>query len=415
MKNKSFFRKLLASGVAMILAFAPLTASAAHSYGEGISGPASVKIMKYIVMDQQANVPVTNFTYTLSEGSGIAATTNNAKVFAGNDANATAGWSSVTKTATATFTTATDTSTTVRDIDDAAVGQHISTGTTKIKDPVTLADGKKYAYAGATFDLSGIKYKEPGIYRYIVTETQTTMSGISYDDSTRVLDVYVVDNNGTLSLNGFVLHNNAADAVVPTDGTNPTGKAAGFVSEYTSYDLTVASAVTGNQASRDEYFQFDVTVSGSAGTTFTVDLTNAQATTGTNGINTTSYTNSASLTVPANATSVTATYWLQNGQSIKVQGIASGEGYSVAQNGTTLDNEGYATTIGSTGDTVATSGRTATNPTGGIAHDTTVTFTNAKSGTIPTGIIFTVLPGIVAAGLGAAGFVAISKRRKEEE
>ena len=64
----------------------------------------------------------------------------------------------------------------------------------------------------------------------------------------------------------------------------------GFQNLYTTYDVLLEKQVTGNQGNREEYFQFNVTVSGGvANSRYHVDLTNATKDNiayTTNGINT---------------------------------------------------------------------------------------------------------------------------------
>ena len=157
-----------------------------------------------------------------------------------------------------------------------------------------------------------------------------------------------------------------------------------------------------------------------AGTVYDVDLTNADATTKTNGINTTTHTNPASITIPANATTVTETFWLQNGQSIAIKGLANNTAYSINENKTTLDNEGYTATATITeGGSASTDGtytaNTVTAADTAVTADSTVAFTNAKTGTIPTGVLTSVLPGLLVLGCAAGGIFFIAKRKKESE
>ena len=57
-----------------------------------------------------------------------------------------------------------------------------------------------------------------------------------------------------------------------------TTKDKGFTNEYATQDLTFSKTVTGNQGSREKYFQFTVKISNAvAGTKYDVDLTNAVA------------------------------------------------------------------------------------------------------------------------------------------
>ena len=369
----------------------------------------SVNVEKYLVMDKDANVPNVTFEYAIASGTAQNASGTNARVFAGPTG---------AEIGTATFTQGQETFTTAQAI-PAGTGQKAAEAT----DPVELESTEKYARSPIQVNLANVRFNEPGIYRYIITESASSAAGITMDDdASRVLDVYVVDNGSGLEVEGYVLHKSAADAVVPKEyaAGNPSTKTEGYVNEYTSHDLTLSKQVTGNQASRDEYFEFTVTISDAvAGTVYDVDLTNADATTKTNGINTETHTNPASLTVGSGGT-VTQTFWLQNGQSIKIKGLANNTGYSINENKTTLDNEGYTATAtitegaGASQDGEYTSSTTVAAD-ADITADSTVAYTNAKSGVIPTGIVMSVLPGAAVVLLGAAGATIAMKRRKEDE
>jgi hypothetical protein len=413
---QNYFKKLTGVMTAMLMGMtlaAPVTpiAAAGTTYTAIHGGP--VKVEKYLVMDKNANVPNVTFNYTIAPGAAQNASGTNAKVFAGNDANAVAGTPTI---GTATFAQGQQT---------WAEAQAISsTGTQAVsgkKDPVTLDANQKYARSDIAVDFSGVTFKEPGIYRWLITETASDATkGITDDsDNSRVLDVYVEDDNGSLIVRGYVLHNNANDAAVPMEyaAGDPTTKTNGFVNTYTSHDLTLSKTVAGNQASHDEYFKFTLSISNAiAGTVYDVDLQNADATTKTNAINTTAHTNPASLTVGQDGT-ITQEYWLQNGQSIVVKGLANNTSYSIAEDKTAMDNEGYTPSVVVTGDNkttgnadIAFASDTYQISDNAITADTTAAFTNTKTGTIPTGIIMKVLP--YGALIGVAVVAIILNRRK---
>ena len=137
---------------------------------------------------------------------------------------------------------------------------------------VELETGEKYATKQVTVSFSGITFSEPGIYRYIISETASAAhaaAGLMHDNDTdRVLDVYVVDNNGALEVAGYVMHKNDEDvninatmgpADVATAGAALDDKTDGFTNELNSTDLKITKQVTGNQASRDKYFELTIT------------------------------------------------------------------------------------------------------------------------------------------------------------
>lgn len=368
----------------------------------------SVNVEKYLVMDQNANVPNVTFSYAIAAGAAQDASDGNAAVYAGNDAN------KVTGTPTAASVTFAAGDTTYTTPQDLGGNTKAPAGT---KDAVTLAAGEKYARKEIAVDFSGVTFKEPGVYRYVLTESASSSLGITDDsDTTRIMDVYVEDNNGALAITGYVLHNNEADAKVPTDGSLPTvasGKAKGFQNTYTTHDLTISKTVSGNAASHDEYFEFKVKIEGAvAGTVYDVDLANADATTKTNAINTTAHTNPASLTVGSDGT-IEQSFWLQHGQSIMIKGLANNTKYTITEDDATLDKSGYTTTVAQTGDTDGTFTADARKlENAAITADTTDAFTNAKSTTIPTGLYQMILPSVLFVGIALIGITMYIRKNK---
>ena len=210
-------------------------------------------------------------------------------------------------------------------------------------------------------------------------------------------------------------------------------------------DLTLEKKISGNQASRDEYFEFTVKISGAIpGTAYDVVDTNADPnvqtfdrTTKINGINTEAQTNATQLTVGADGT-VTATFWLQGDQSLKICGLARGTAYSINENKSVLDSESYEVTAAISGDTNYSDQPNSPDGNGKaitlddasvsgaacyrmddnyIKADTTVTYTNKKVGIIPTGVSLALIPGAAAAMAGAAGLAVlfVRKRKKDQE
>ena len=295
-----------------------------------------------------------------------------------------------------------------------STGIQVTTGT---KDPVTLAAGQSYAKHDVSVDFTGVTFKEPGIYRYEITETADATGTITNDtDTTRIMDVYVIDDEGVLKVQGYVLHKN--DGVVKQDGTSATGKAEGYVNKMDARDVKVEKTVTGNQASHDEYFKITLKIEKALpNTTYTVDLTNADATTTTNGANTTAHTNEATITTDADG-KATVDYWLQHGQSIIVRSMNIDATYEMNEDKTAMNNEGYVATITSTdtADTIANGDYKVSGKIEKTDNDQIdISFSNKRSGVIPTGVIMTVAPFAAVTLLGAAGMVTIKMRKKDDD
>lgn len=409
--------KALSAGLAaaMLIGSAfPVMAAEANKYTP-IAGE-SITMDKILVMDKNANVPNTTFNFTIAPASaGKAATADNSEVLVG-PAGVTIG--------TATFAQGQTTYDTVQKRGD---GNRLS-GTTagaSLDDHVTLEADQKYAKSPVTINMTGITFDEPGVYRYAIAEvahdaTNIAEQGITNDEQVnRYLDVYVehddADTTGkTLKIAGYVLHN--TDEVVAKSGAlaGSDRKDGGYTNTYETHDLTLSKAVTGNQASHDKFFKFTVAISNAnPNTVYDVDITNAVASTGTaNAATNPEYqnkTNAASLTVGADGT-ITADYYLQHGQSIIIKGLGEGTKYTVTETPEDYTPR-YVQTEGAEvkNDTVAVASDTVS----GITEDTTIAYTNTRTGTIPTGIVLSLAPYLLI-GCGAAAGVAF-KRKKEDD
>ena len=449
--------RITAAAAAMALSAAMMTtftAGAASKYTPVAGG--ETEFDKYLVMDEGANVPNTTFEYTITSGAEQTFSESGKTIaiypgptpekiaFSGDDI---------------TDETTTDSKFEIKfkKQDDTNL---TAQGTDQVKN---LDSGEKYAKKTATLDFSAVTFDEPGIYRYIITETVGTEQGIVYDtDNTRVLDVYVEDITGTdgtptLQVAAYILHateeatislsdaygsdgnvfNKPTDPEAPTvDPTAPTTaedldyKSQGFTNEYTSYDLVFSKAVSGNQASRDKYFEFTVTIENAVpGTQFDVSYQNDSNDATTDGDadkNITANPNSAttvissddvaqpaSITVGDNGT-VTQKFYLQHGQKIAIRGLAEGTKYTIVDG-----KEDYKPSYVTNDDNDATEDKldTASN-TAGIEEDVHVDFTNTRDGQIPTGIILSVAAPAVIGIITLAGISVLvyrNRRRETEE
>ena len=395
----------------------------------------SLTFKKFLIIGAGDNVPNVTFSYTIAAGTAISTDTSSNTEFqvdAGVDAD------KVTITDT-TFAPRATTYTSVqtgdivvtRQASDRATGLTADTGV-----EFETSKGEQYAVQNATVDFSGVTFVEPGVYRYIITETASTTNaaaGIMHDnDVDRVLDVYVTDNNGTLEISGYVLHKNESNiAISSTMGSNDVmsegepldDKTDGFTNEYKSKDLVFKKEVVGNQASRDKYFEFTLKLENVGNeNTFTVSIAddndpnttdgNADATSGSNNATITANRGKENvLTLTSDASGeITRKFYLQHGQSIAVRGLPLNAEYTVTENA-----EDYKSTGASvTGYTDATSGDI-----GIVAGNNKVvktSFKNERQGIIPTGLFTIVGPAIavILIALIGIGIVLMGKRRKEE-
>lgn len=252
----------------------------------------------------------------------------------------------------------------------------------------------------STVDLNGVQFAEPGIYRYVITESAATgtTTGVTNDaNTTRWLDVTVIDNNGALEVSGYTLYS-AQPGAVASDGTvsgvDPDDdKSEGFTNTLASDSLTVSKTVTGNQGSHDTPFTFTITVpSADTNATYNVTYGGGGASQTGNGA-----------TVSGSALASGATFLLAHGDSLTIAGLPDGAAYTVSEN-----KGNYDCSIDGTADADA-------SITDDLNTDDAKAFTNERTGTVPTGIIIPMAGGLIVAGGAGLGLVANKRRREEEE
>lgn len=387
----------------MALATSAMPLFAATSY-EPVNGT-SAMFEKYLVMESDANVPGVTFKFTVAPGeaadydgfsvrAGIGTPTIEDVVFSANDET----FDSVQKSPIADPTGA------------------------EVDDQVVLAEGEKYARHEAVIDFSSVEFATPGIYRYVVTEDASSdgVFGITNDESaSRIVDVYVVNDgvdeesgNPKLKVQGYVMY--ATEGEVASE-LEPADKSNSFQNKYDTHNLEFSKEVSGNQASHDQYFMFTVKLEGAApGCVFNVDLSNADATVGSNEATLDSYenqTNPAELVADEDG-NVTAIFYLQHGQSIAIKGISDATKYSVQE-----AEEDYAPsvveTIGKEAGEAAEANKVE-NLEDGLKDDTSIAFTNTKSGNIATGVVMKVAPYATVVVVATAGLIVLKMRKKED-
>ena len=426
--KKNLLPKMWMTALMAATAFAgvgtPVLAAAGTNYGATIEGTKTTTFDKFLVMDKQANVPNATFTYAVTAGNAKAYDVAGKKfqVLAGVDADkiTMAGVGGTAEAAAAAN------SIVFRQGDGSDT--HDTTKDAYVKD---LVAGKKYALKTATLDFSAVQFTEPGVYRYVVTEAGDNQ-GITNDaDLTRVLDVYVNDASADvdgaltkkLTIAGYVLHSNendepdvAAGEDFGSAGAYVATKSQGFTNSYDTSDLTLRKQVTGNQASRDKYFEFTLNIDkAQPNTKYDVVIDEADATSKANAATidaNAGQTNVTSITTDG-AGKATQKFYLQHGQQITVQGLAKDTTYAVTEN-----TEDYKSTA-KDAPVVDTKADTEAAPVDGtiVSTDLTTGFLNTRDGVIPTGVIMAVAPFAVVTLLGGAGVVTMmmKKNKKEDE
>lgn len=364
---------------------------------------------KYLVMDQEAQIPHVSFTYSITPGKAQTWDTENGlfEIYAGVGTPTMAG-------------VGTDTANTIAFAPgDGSDSDAAHSEADLVKNLDTSVS--KYAKKTGVIDFSGCTYTEPGVYRYIITESGTNQGVTNDADLTRVLDVYVTDRDGQLKAEAYVLHANESDVLMGEEhGTEDLEEAEmkpqGFTNVYETSNLTIRKEVAGNQASHDKYFEFTLEIrDAQPGTLLSVELSGADSVSEKNNATIQANqgkSNPSSLTVGEDGT-LQQKFYLQHGQQITVQGLAKDTAYSVTEN-----PEDYRSVASSAAKPVvaAAVGSKAAD-TEGVVEETDLTtgYLNERKGIIPTGVVMTVTPFAAVTLFGGLGAASIVLKKKKEK
>lgn len=406
MQKKTFAPRVGAAIMAasVMMSMGTQVMAAGTNYSGTIGGEKTTTFYKYLVMDQEAEVPNASFTFTVTAGEAKSYDVAGKifEILAGVDAEKVTMAGVGTETANTIAyrqgdTTAQDVNAMVKNYDNTT---------------------EKYAQKEAVLDFTACQFKEPGIYRYIITESGTNQGITNDSDLTRIVDVYVEDDSdGTekkLKIAGYVLHSSEDDSpdVAMGDNNGSGGeysatKSQGFTNEYDTSDLIFRKEVSGNQASHDKYFEFTVKIANAVpDTKYLVNLDGADQVSGNNSATIESNTgkqNPSELVIGQDG-SVTKKFYLQHGQEIKIQGLANNSTYEVTENA-----EDYKSApAGVTGYNDAVNGTIAST-------DVNTSYLNTRDGIIPTGVIIAVAPFAAVTLLGGAGAVSIVMKKRKKD
>ena len=367
-------KRRFTTALVMLLAFALLigttaiTASAETTYTP-IGG--STTLVKNLVVDKDANIPDITFNYTIRRGTPKDATATTIEILESPLGGGTIG--------TAVFSNA-DTANTINGIPSDA-------------DPTQPTAGKKYAQKTVSISFPVGTFTKPGVYRFVINETNNNLPGVTYDSNpTRYLDVFVVaDDNNVLSVNSYVLRDAATD--IGTNGEyveDPGVKSSGYTNSLTQYDFDFSKTISGNQADKNKRFNFTLTITGANPGTYPIIAHDVEG-------------NPTSITVGANGTA-TGEYSLTDGSTVKIIGLNAGAVCTVSENA-----EDYTATHSLDGNE-AVSGNSSGAVT--LNSDHSVAFTNTRNGVIPTGVIMTIAPFAIGICVFGAVIIFIISRRK---
>ena len=426
MKKRNFLAVL--ASCAVVAGMFPMTASAENvKYSPNIDGVKTVSFEKYLVMKKDVKVPTAEFSFTVEAGEHVVAEDGKMEVLAG------VGTPKFVGSGKAEFTSA-DTVAAESDAGDKTV-KFVTTGEGYDND-------EQFVAKSVTVDFSDVVFTEPGVYRYIVKENSSDVTGVTNDEqNTRTLDVYVVDDSDDtgrkLKVNSYVIHTgleapernavNTETGEYKVTADRLDNKSTGFTNTYSTQNLEFGKEVTGNQGSKDKYFKFTLTVKNAAGATLDVVPLGMEA----NPVVNTATAYGADIMGNANSIdendtlggqqividetgTVTKDFYLNDGQYVKIVGLPANSVYTVTEL-----PEDYDPKYGTEKVWDTESSKTYNDHTSGTiaAADIHTGFTNNRSGAIPTGIILSVAAPVAigVAVLGGIVFLVIKNKKRDAE
>lgn len=400
MKKNVFAAALMACVMTAALAAAPTVRAEGEGEWQAID---SVQIKKYLVLQKGVPVPDVTFGYTLAPGQAVEGTENTHGILAGPDGAVFSPSGKVSFSSS-----------------DAVTAEASAPSDITVQFATTDTSDEAYAEKTLTVDLSGVTFTGPGIYRYVITETQSDMAGIVPDSvNKRYLDVYVqkADQSDDFVPAAVILR--ADDGAPDKEGNSDPGvKSTGFTNRYSTGSIGFAKSVTGNQASLNQYFKFTVKLTGGS----TVDETTRVKVSGAFDAKpaenmATRYDAAEMAQANDGVEYVTLSqlragkdFYIKDGQSVLLTGIPSGMGYEVAE-----IPEDYTSSVEVQGDEECTPADSKVTD-ASLTEDTTLHFVNTRNGIIPsTGVsaAFAVPAAVMLAGM--AGLVLMFVRRMKKK
>ncbi|MBQ8967143.1 hypothetical protein [Ruminococcus sp.] len=452
MKKRRIFAGFAAAAIAAsfmsISAVAtPITPAGAGNDYTALTGVSDTTTFdKYLVMKKDASVPAGTVTYTIAADEDVDATDGKMPILAGvngikfvkqNSAD-TVAISGENKVATLTFASS-----------DTAVAEAAADADDTIIWSTEDTSDEKAAVKSVGIDISECSFDEPGIYRWVITE-ECNIPGVTNDvgkgTEERYLDVYIVDNNGVLEFNSFVIHttDEAAGRNILESGSYKDAaslgdedpdetadqKSTGFTNAYETYNLEFGKEVTGNQGSKDKRFAFTVkTENANEATVYQLEgnWTKEPAQT-----SATVY-EAVAMKTANNIESLTGaqlnagyTFYLRDGEYVKILGLEAVAGDDKVSYEITEAAEEYVSSEGTDkvavdaqgteGEADYVAAKLHDDDTDGniVDKDIYTGFTNNRTGVIPTGVILSVAAP-AAVGVGVISLIAALNLRKKRE
>ena len=277
----------------------------------------------------------------------------------------------------------------------AGVEGAVDVGSATFNGSETMDKDGQYTKA-VEFTVEAEKFTKPGVFHYTLTERDDGYNGISYDSVPKNLYVVMVNGDaaGSYKCAGVFMVNESGkkiDQIVNDYGKDNDG----------THDIVISKNVEGNLGDKTRRFKFTVTVTGAEGEKY--------------------YVTDKDGTKLADLVSGTAqVYELASFEAIHVKGLSNNDKVKVLEE--EANTEGYTTTVAKTKieDTNYTEEKEGTVLKGAevkVTEDgSTITVTNVKNSTTPTGIVMNIAPyAAMILGAGAFAGVFLGKKKSEDE
>lgn len=398
-------RRNICKALAILMAFAlvmSLAAVSALAYDTINGGQTSFS--KYLVADDDAQIPDVHFDFTIEAGTPVAGGDGNAlEILAGPVViDETTNEVTAPTIAPAQFSSGMPTTDGLPTDEEGSV-----------------TDGKVYAESNIAIDLTGVTFTVPGVYRYVITEQPNEFNGITNDSTAvRYLDVFVFpseSNPDVLEVQNYALRTAATsfERVYDSEAgiykyqyvTNPGKKSDHYTNELETVDLEFSKKITGNQADMTKKFRFQLDLDNVNPGDYTLEITGTDVirddsnVTADNGVYT--------IHVDASG-SYTGYFYLTNAEKVKVISLNKGYSYEVQE-----EAQDYTPTEGIDNDGTENDYTDPYTGTGITSPIVKTGYTNTREGAIPTGVIITIAPFAIGLLLfGAIMLYMVSRRRR---
>lgn len=235
------------------------------------------------------------------------------------------------------------------------------------------------------------KFTEPGVYHYLVTETQGTYNGVTYDATPRHVYVYVVNGTAGYEVQAVkVVKDGEKDKADNLTIVNHYGD--GTTPDDDVHDFIIKKTVTGNQGNKNKEFSFTVTIDGDDTDKAGKEKYKAVKTPKTGDPEIMHITDEEA-----------AIFTLMDGETLHIYGLSENDEYEVTE--TDYSSEGYTTSVKDK------------NAKGKLEADgVVVEFINDKNVGPATGVAMTFAPYVLlVAAAGGLGAVVLGKKKREDD